>query len=29
MTINLPEDLQRFIQAEVHSGHFSSEDDGV
>jgi putative addiction module CopG family antidote len=29
MTINLPEDLQRFIQAEVHSGHFSSEDDAI
>jgi putative addiction module CopG family antidote len=29
MTINLPDDLERFIQAEVHSGHFASEDDAV
>ena len=29
MTINLPEDLERFIQAEVHSGHFASEADAI
>jgi putative addiction module CopG family antidote len=29
MTVNLPDDLQRFIQAEVHSGHFASEDDAI
>jgi Arc/MetJ-type ribon-helix-helix transcriptional regulator len=26
MTINLPEDLERFIRAEVLSGHFASEE---
>jgi Arc/MetJ-type ribon-helix-helix transcriptional regulator len=26
MTINLPEELERFIRAEVHSGHFVSEE---
>jgi Arc/MetJ-type ribon-helix-helix transcriptional regulator len=29
MTIHLPADLERFIQAEVHSGHFASEDDAI
>ena len=29
MTINLPEDLERFIRAEVHSGHFASEEDAI
>lgn len=29
MTINLPEDLERFIRAEVHSGHFASEEAAI
>ena len=29
MTINLPDDLECFTQAEVHRGHFSSEDDAI
>jgi putative addiction module CopG family antidote len=29
MTIHLPEDLERFIQAEIRSGHFASEDDVI
>jgi Arc/MetJ-type ribon-helix-helix transcriptional regulator len=29
MTINLPEDLERFLRAEVHSGHFASEEDAI
>jgi putative addiction module CopG family antidote len=29
MTINLPEDLERFIRAEVHSGHFASEEEAI
>jgi len=29
MTIHLPDDLERFIRAEVHSGHFASEEDAV
>jgi Arc/MetJ-type ribon-helix-helix transcriptional regulator len=29
MTIHLPDDLQRFLRAEVHSGHFSSEEDAI
>ena len=29
MTINLPDDLERFIRAEVHRGHFASEDDAI
>lgn len=29
MTINLPGDLERFIQAEVRSGHFASEEDAI
>src|SRR5438094_510142 len=29
MTIKLPEDLERFIRAEVQSGHFASEEDAI
>ncbi len=29
MTINLPEDLERFLRAEVHRGHFASEEDAI
>jgi Arc/MetJ-type ribon-helix-helix transcriptional regulator len=29
MTINLPEDLERFIRSEVLSGHFASEQDAL
>jgi Arc/MetJ-type ribon-helix-helix transcriptional regulator len=29
MTIHLPDDLERFVRAEVHSGHFASEDDAI
>ena len=29
MTIHLPDDLERFIRAEVQSGHFASESDAV
>src|SRR5438445_11276108 len=29
MTINLPGDLERFIQAEVRNGHFASEEDAI
>jgi serine/threonine protein kinase HipA of HipAB toxin-antitoxin module len=29
MTIHLPEDLERSMRAEVHSGHFASVDDLV
>jgi Arc/MetJ-type ribon-helix-helix transcriptional regulator len=29
MTIHLPDDLERFIRAEVHSGHFASEEDAI
>ena len=29
MTINLPGDLERFIQAELRSGHFASEEDAI
>lgn len=29
MTIHLPEDLERSIQAEVMSGHFASADDAI
>jgi Arc/MetJ-type ribon-helix-helix transcriptional regulator len=29
MTINLPDDLERFIRAEVQNGHFASEEDAV
>jgi Arc/MetJ-type ribon-helix-helix transcriptional regulator len=29
MTINLPDDLQRFIRAEVNCGHFASEEEAI
>jgi Arc/MetJ-type ribon-helix-helix transcriptional regulator len=29
MTINLPDDLECFIRAEVHCGHFASEEDAI
>ena len=29
MTIHLPDDLERFVRAQVHSGHFASEDDAI
>jgi Arc/MetJ-type ribon-helix-helix transcriptional regulator len=29
MTINLPDDLERFLRAEVHRGHFASEEDAI
>jgi Arc/MetJ-type ribon-helix-helix transcriptional regulator len=29
MTINLPEDLECFIRAEILSGHFVSEEDAI
>jgi Arc/MetJ-type ribon-helix-helix transcriptional regulator len=29
MTINLPDDLERYIRAEVHSGDFASEEDAL
>lgn len=29
MTIQLPEDLERFLRAEVHRGHFASEADAI
>jgi putative addiction module CopG family antidote len=29
VTINLPDDLKRFIQAEIQSGHFGSENDAI
>ncbi|HLN33190.1 MAG TPA: hypothetical protein VK395_36000 [Gemmataceae bacterium] len=29
MTIHLPEDLERFVQAKVQSGRFASEDDAI
>jgi Arc/MetJ-type ribon-helix-helix transcriptional regulator len=29
MTVNLPDDLERFIRAEVHSGHFASEETAI
>jgi putative addiction module CopG family antidote len=29
MTIHLPEDLERFIQAQLHSGHFTSADAAI
>ena len=29
MTIHLPEDLERFIQAEVSKGHFASPDEAI
>jgi putative addiction module CopG family antidote len=29
MTIRLPEDLQRFVQAKVQSGRFTSSDEAI
>jgi putative addiction module CopG family antidote len=29
MTLNLPEDLQRFVQAKVQSGRFGSPDEAI
>ena len=29
MTLNLPEDLQRFVQAKVQSGRFVSPDEAI
>lgn len=29
MTINLPDDWERFLRAQVHSGHFASEADAL
>jgi putative addiction module CopG family antidote len=29
MTIHLPEDLERYVQSEVQSGHFASEQDAI
>jgi Arc/MetJ-type ribon-helix-helix transcriptional regulator len=29
MTINLPDDLERFIRVEVHCGQFPSEEDVI
>jgi len=29
MTIHLPEDLERYVQAEVQKGHFTSEEDAI
>jgi Arc/MetJ-type ribon-helix-helix transcriptional regulator len=29
MTIHLPEDLERYVQAEVSLGHFASEEDAI
>lgn len=29
VTINLPNDLERFIQEEVHRGQFASEDEAI
>jgi putative addiction module CopG family antidote len=29
MTIHLPEDLERFVQAEVSKGHFASADEAI
>jgi Arc/MetJ-type ribon-helix-helix transcriptional regulator len=29
MTINLPDDLERFLRAEVRRGHFASEEDVI
>jgi Arc/MetJ-type ribon-helix-helix transcriptional regulator len=29
MTIHLPEELQRFVQAEVSLGHFASEEEAI
>src|SRR6266446_4963827 len=29
MTIHLPEELERYVQAKVLSGHFASEDEAI
>jgi Arc/MetJ-type ribon-helix-helix transcriptional regulator len=29
MTIHLPEDLERYVQAEVSKGHFASEEEAI
>jgi Arc/MetJ-type ribon-helix-helix transcriptional regulator len=29
MTIHLPEDLERYLQAEVSKGHFASEEEAI
>jgi Arc/MetJ-type ribon-helix-helix transcriptional regulator len=29
MTIHLPDDLERFLRAEVNRGHFASEEDAI
>jgi Arc/MetJ-type ribon-helix-helix transcriptional regulator len=29
MTIHLPEDLERYVQAEVSLGHFASEEEAI
>jgi Arc/MetJ-type ribon-helix-helix transcriptional regulator len=29
MTIHLPEELERFVQAEVSLGHFASEEEAI
>ena len=29
MTVHLPEDLERYVQAKVQSGRFASEEDAV
>lgn len=29
MTIHLPEDLERYVQGQVHSGRFASPDDAI
>ena len=29
MTIHLPEDLERYVQSQVESGHFASEDEAI
>lgn len=29
MTIHLPEDLERYVQGQVHNGHFASADDAI
>jgi Arc/MetJ-type ribon-helix-helix transcriptional regulator len=29
MTIHLPDDLEHFLRAEVHRGHFASEEEAI
>ena len=29
MTIHLPGDLERYVQAQVHNGRFASADDAI